>query len=325
MNKNSFCFSMLMATTICLFTSVSTYGQGSLLQGIPAFKEWSSLTEQALQESFFLVRVEYLLEEKSSGNRYGRNSQDYYNRLYTVGVRVNGRLWANSYRLNEPWADDPEFDKYRDDDAYLPVVSNYAVRPLNGREFKKLDNIEMEEFKFMEDLSLGGIAPIPNDSLSLEPNKKIFKRGLCVFLGNGDKLLEDESTDIDLEFRWLLLNTNRQGSNNVSFKADEDIMQEGILLNANASVGVLDFKVDGLLFQSDEESTRWNICRVPPEEEVLTAPDLPGNHLDAKGDGSSGNDDLSPVPEDEELTPMDVKEGDKPKKKKKWWRRKGKN
>jgi len=89
--------------------------------------------KQSLEPFFYVVCVEYVLEDKK-GKQFGADGNKYFNRRYTVGIATGGRLLVDSIGIY-PWVGDPFYDEYRNNTEYKPTLYKIRIRPVRSREY----------------------------------------------------------------------------------------------------------------------------------------------------------------------------------------------
>lgn len=95
----------------------------------------SRFVKSAADSAVVIIRMEYVAED-SKGMQYGRNAQAYYGRTYSIGLRMNGKIYAPKSAF-EPVAK-PEGAGM---DTLRLVRTELMIRPLAGGPFTPWENI----------------------------------------------------------------------------------------------------------------------------------------------------------------------------------------
>lgn len=91
---------------------------------LPSFKmESTALIENAVREGIYIIRTSYSLKEVASGDLYGLDGQTYFGELYSIGYALPDG-WIAIGDITSPWEKDHNFDKYQNDENYIPVLSD---------------------------------------------------------------------------------------------------------------------------------------------------------------------------------------------------------
>ena len=97
------------------------------------------LVEDAVKDGLMVIRRDYRLQKtvNDSVSYYGRNGKDYFGQAYSLGVKVNGGFYTLRSML-KPWETDENYERYRNDAAYEPVIFNNEHRYVEAPEYASL-------------------------------------------------------------------------------------------------------------------------------------------------------------------------------------------
>lgn len=112
-----------------------------------------ALVEDAVKEGFVLVGAQYQLKEKATGNLYGRGGRNYYGESYSLGYLFPQGCILAEESLS-PWDKDPDFEKYRKNEKYVPILMDTISLKKANRGVSRIN------------CSIRGISNLPNTGLS---------------------------------------------------------------------------------------------------------------------------------------------------------------
>ena len=99
-------------------------------------------TEKIIRESCknacVIIEKTYHLKEVKTGNLYGLNGKDEFGTVYSLGVATEEGLIVGD-KVTQPWNYDSNYEVYRSDIRYEPVLYETSVKPLGEKEFVHLD------------------------------------------------------------------------------------------------------------------------------------------------------------------------------------------
>jgi hypothetical protein len=205
----------------------------------------------ALKDVLFLVRTEYALEDRNTGQQYGRANKPYFNRSYAVGVAIEGQLVLHSSAAR-PWETDPEFDRYQSDTTKMPVLKGFALRPYRARDFEPYQG---QESAYGNNLYLD----LPGSTLgSLPAIGELAPSGCALYMRSSVALAENEQADLELHLVWCKLSKQNPLTDR-HWTPDKLIAEEHLLgavyVEPRGQYGRLEFAVFGLL--TDQEG--WKV------------------------------------------------------------------
>lgn len=281
-----------LCLSISLFFFLTAKGQQSQLGAVFEGK-WIKFAKEALQESFVHVQVEYVLEEQSTKDRYGRGDLRYFNRIYTTGVLADDLLWLNKEVFDSPWDGDPLFSGYRDDEQYKPVVAYVRVLSASATEYEEttVDVQRSVSSEAIEWVGLRTSLTLENSSLSVLPeDAEIGKNGLGVILTTSE-VIDRESPKLDLEIRLEELTEMENGTTVDLSILNTEAGRAGALLYPEAKGGRIIFKVYGFLHPT-ETNREWMVTQVTKRETVEDLSPIDGD--DQENSNALTDDDAFP-------------------------------
>jgi hypothetical protein len=257
------------------FTWGLAYGQIS----IPS--PWTERAESAIKESVFIVRVEYLLEEKGTGQRFGRNYLPYYNRIYTTGISAGGFIWTNGAVAERPWENDPAYDDYRGDVRYQGVVSRISVKKAGQADFVHLEGDRIKERHALDDISVAQMLPVEGAG-SLEFFRDSVSKMMGIFLSFPENFESNDAVPGKMEFVWLDVRHSSRGLSRTNLNFSPRL-NSGVVLGISAEEGKILIQLYGLMFPG-KEKTDWSIfplsrlsaAQPPPQDFKITPVPGPG-------------------------------------------------
>lgn len=170
--------------------------------GLNIGSEWSSHAVEAIEGCFYVVRVDYVLEEKATGNRYGRDGKEYFSRLYTTGVAVDGKIWVDGALLLHPEKSDEAYSSAEYDQEYIPRVVKYGFRSVKEFRFSELSTADLMDTLTAKQQTLVAF-PLPEGKPSFEATQKLTGKGLFVHLEAAPAFANNELAPIETELTWL--------------------------------------------------------------------------------------------------------------------------
>lgn len=258
------------------------------------------LVDNSIKEGVSIIESEYQLRNKKDGVLYGRGDKNAYGSVYHVGVNTPMGVITMDNILT-PWLSDPDFDKYRSNESYEPVLKDVKVYS-KGRS----DSISCVEFPLEK-----GIICNSDSSFFLLRNLNL----------NNNFEVQTESVVKDTWIIWFVVEneSNLQSLENLEFNAsyqkqDQDIngiyvktplgknvLLGGIVVTPHITgVGKIELKLVGLIKKKNNE---WEIMSIP--KDFINYSNQQSNEPKPS--------DIDNTLEEEELTPVNS-ESKKPKK-----------
>lgn len=112
-------------------------------QNLVNFNMFSSSLNNIIAESVSnglnIVKQEYVLIDTVANNptRYGHEDKDYFGCDYAFGVVVDGRMLTYKYLLT-PWNIDSNYNQYKNNAAYRPILSERFYRPIKISQYSEI-------------------------------------------------------------------------------------------------------------------------------------------------------------------------------------------
>ena len=92
------------------------------------------LIEDAVKDAIVLVETSYCIQDKETGQKYGRNGNSIFNSDVFFACKTSTGVMTEANAMT-PWENDPAFDKYRNDSKYQPVLSDSVIiKTLKGEK-----------------------------------------------------------------------------------------------------------------------------------------------------------------------------------------------
>lgn len=277
----------LLALFIGFFTAIQA--QPSLLNAFET--PLQAEMKAALKDVLFLVRLEYVLEDRNTRQQYGRANRPYFNRSYVIGVAIEGQLVLHSSAAR-PWDTDPEFDRYRSDTTKVPVLKGFALRPYHSESFEPYEG-EWQTQGNQLYLSL------PEEAGSLPSIGELTPSGCALYVRPAVALAENEQTALELHLVWCKL--SKQNPLTDRHWTPDKLLAEEHLLGAvyvepRGKDGRLDFAAFGLLTDSEGWKV-WPLAASEPQETEEEAAEQAEPEQAPESERPPAADELSPIGE----------------------------
>jgi hypothetical protein len=123
----------------------------------------TKLIEQAIRQSCFVVRQDYVLQD-DAGHRYGNAGKDYFGRTYGIGVVSGNKLWMSA-QVRQAWTGDAQYTPFKDSLEAVPFKT--ALRSVDSTTFMQdevwnadiKDGVAYGNFSAFQGAPLGEEAP----------------------------------------------------------------------------------------------------------------------------------------------------------------------
>lgn len=280
MNKKSF------------FLVISLLGMAISMNAQFSFGKLASdaLIEKALNGGIVIVEQKYQLKDKS-GDLYGRGGNDEFGSVYSIGVMTKGGLVINDY-IAHPWDHDGDYDQYRENKNYTPVLFKTSIKAVGQSEFKTIET-NIEELKEVDDPFF--FLPQSNGKLGLTiADTTGTVDGWMVWA----TIPVEEEIGAATELKQVLVSKKQFDLKNKEFKVDTPESLDKIVLGfftipRITETGSISFEISGILYKKDSE---WTYLPVklswqPEVTENSTTVDSNGGK---KQDKDEGNNKLTP-------------------------------
>lgn len=261
------------------------------------------LVDNSVKGGISIIKSEYQLKNKKDGSLYGRGGKDVYNVVYQVGINLpTGIMVMNDIRT--PWETDKDFDKYRNNESYEPVLKTIKVYSkvntdsVINRELaldtKIICNADSSAFLVMDTKS-------GNQFITRVVTNQIKDSWILWFaVDKGQKLIGFENLTFNTVYQRQEEEINGKI---VRTPLGSDILLCGILLAPHITgIGKIELHLAGII---NKDSNNWKLNS------------LPNNFINMTDDIST--EAVSKDTVDDELTPIESKNKakSKPKSKKK--------
>lgn len=95
-----------------------------------------NLIKETNFKAVVVVEQSYQLKD-NKGNVYGLNNKPEFGKVYSFGILIENGLIVDD-RITHPWNFDSNYDQYKNDKEYTPVLSETLIKPYGENEFVNL-------------------------------------------------------------------------------------------------------------------------------------------------------------------------------------------
>ncbi len=134
---------------IALISCYNTYAQSNIFK----VNLSNPLLEKAVEKSICIVQHDYVLEHKN-GERFYKGTNEYYDRVFGIGIFAENVIWTNNFVSNSYPNNDQELTPVITKTKVKPITKNnfqYINIPIENRS-EELYTIEYKENKNLESL-----------------------------------------------------------------------------------------------------------------------------------------------------------------------------
>lgn len=264
------------------------------------------LVDNSIKGGISIIKSEYQLRNKKDGKLYGRGGKDVYGFVCYIGINIpTGVLVMADIRT--PWLTDSDFDKYRNNETYEPVLktiklfSKYESDSVLCKELSIDTNVTYNNDStlfLLKDLNLKS-----NFNVQIESN---IKDSWIIWFSveKGQKLIGFENLDFNTIYQKQGEDINGK---NIKTPLGSNMLLGGIVLTPKITgIGKIDLRLVGLL---NKESINWKMSSLPSEflknDKKISSESTPIQTID------------NPISDDDELTPIGKNKPQEKKSKKK--------
>lgn len=216
------------------------------------------MVQQAIEKNLVVAKTGYRVSDTVSGTVFGRNGNEVFNHVYSVGVSCSEGIWFPQYTFM-PWLVDSDFVQLRN--QYKPIRYGFAIRNVTSDTMygDTLNVMKLKKTHFNdESFALSEIEY--ENSLQIDESQDIVN-GWLVWVYTSD------SADIvsSPSFAVVSHNTDVRKKNKVSapifsFLSEDSIGKRrligGIYVSAHISNANIAFRLAGLLIRDGDS---WKI------------------------------------------------------------------
>jgi len=253
-----------------LFTGITT---GLFAQQLPGFgttyfSNNQQLIEDAVKDGLFVMSSYYKLQDttKTEPAYYGRKSLPYFGVTYTLGIKVKNGYFISNAAVH-PWMGDSNYREstYRNDNRYVPVVSEYKYRLLDDTAYQPLplkdatiNEISKNRSYFVRD------AVFQNEGFNIDTSTGM-KKGWLVWATTDKPLAEQPEQALSFTiYRAEVVFEKSKDSYEIKAPATDKIVLGGFfVLPVPTGIGQIEFKLTGILAN---EMNQWSIVRMTSTE-----------------------------------------------------------
>lgn len=254
------------------------------------------LVDNSIKGGISIIKSEYQLRSIKDGGLYGRGGKDVYGSVYYVGINIPTGLLAMS-DIQKPWLTDSDFDKYRNNESYEPVLK--TIKVFSAQESDTVSCTELKpktEVVYNSDSSLVLLKDIIlKNNFDLKIESDIKDSWIVWFaVDKGQALTGFDNLDFNTVYQKQDQDINGK---DVKTPLGTNILLGGIVLTPNITgVGKIELQLVALL---KKESNSWKISSLP--KEFLKN----GQNSSEKPASATAID--NPKGDDDELTPIKSK------------------
>lgn len=263
------------------------------------------LVDNSIKIGVTIIKSDYLLRNKKNGGLYGRGGKDFYGSVCYVGINMPTGILAFT-DARTPWLTDSDFDKYRNNDSYEPVLKSIYVLTKNESDSVITKELSIDKeivcnndstFFLFEDLNI-------DNKFDLQSDSYIKDSWIIWFsINKNQKLNGFDNLDFNTVYQKQEENINGKY---IKTPFGTNTLLGGIVLTPQiVGVGKIALQLVGLL---KKDTDNWKIIALPSEF-IKKSKNIPLESAPKPTfDNSTGNDD--------ELTPIKTKSTNKAKSKK---------
>jgi len=262
------------------------------------------LIESSVADGIYIVRTNYVLKEKSTGNLYGRGGEQFYGSYYTIGYKLPTGIVCDRH-AQTPWVRDQEYDKYRNNEKYEPVLTDsFSITGIMNE--KKVQSLPTTQFRIISNTDIGLFSSLFSNDEFFSVNAKDLgeQTGWIVWLSSTTNDFHAKGAKLNLTSSNKLLNI----TDSTKIKIETPVYSERIvggifIIPEFVGVGKIRLNLRGLIMKEEEQwflypaNKNWKLCN---NSRIDVSPAEVTNQVDI-----------------EELTPIKEKTTSKKKKKSK--------
>ncbi|MDR1555698.1 MAG: hypothetical protein LBS88_01535 [Tannerellaceae bacterium] len=221
------------------------------------------LIEEAVKDVFFIIRQGYQLKDVSvkPPKYYGRDNNPFFGFTYSLGIKTTTGFYTDE-KVLRPWDYDSNYDSYRTNKSYEPVLS--------GARYRSFYSDNLQEMTFVTD----SCATLSKPFVHVK-NTKIFNgKGFSTEVRNGIQngwlvwvVLDKPLETIGSVGSFLVLNPHElqlessQKTYEMPVPSVErnKIIAGGIYIVPVASAGQISYQLVGLISESDN---KWYLQKI---------------------------------------------------------------
>ncbi len=250
---------------ICAFVAAATPAVSqdarTILDGINKIGE-NELIENAVKEGFVYVNTYYALENKDNGRKYGRDSHDYYGSLCYLGYAVNGG-YITMAEAAMPWEADSDYDDFRNDEKYSPVLlDSIYVRLTDGS-----GKVKARMGNTIADLDETGLVFLTSEQQDenrfVTTGEEAEKGWLVMAMLPKGKNTLDRKTPLAYTSKALTVQPGAKQQLVAAPKREETIVGGVFVVPVYKAVGQVELQARGFLTKSGEDG-KWKLSFYTP-------------------------------------------------------------
>ena len=260
---------------------------------LPTFKfQTNELVETSISQGLYMVRTQYQLKEVSTGKLYGRGGRQWFGRNFTIGFALPGGLVCSEVAF-APWTTDKNYDKYRGNDNYEPVLTDsISLRPLDSEGL--FSNYPISISTRTEESSCQRLSITYPDTLTFSMDMRSGEEmnGWVVWVMDKENGKQDTPA-IALTSYETSVNIPETERCTIDAPLRTETILGGCFVTAETKgVGIINLKLSGIIYKDGNEWLLYPVKRLAAVS----------NEVESQSDSSitdGGNDTT-----DDELTPL---------------------
>ena len=217
--------------------------------------------EDAVKNGLFIIRQEYKLRDVEAKTSYGLDGKSYFGETYSLGIKVNEGYYINDKVIN-PWNYDSNFDKYRNNPKYTPIISTCEYKSLEDSLYCSL-SLDRDSFK---DAPGNSFVRIENDKpfegKGFSANTTFGKKeGWLVWAVTSMPVAKNPNSPVSLiSYRKeLVFEAEKENYEIENPPFDKEITGGIYIVPEITEIGQVTFRLAGLLHL---KNNKWNVMKI---------------------------------------------------------------
>ncbi|MDR2232001.1 MAG: hypothetical protein LBE56_02620 [Tannerella sp.] len=265
-----------------LFAGIHAAAQQSSINFGNMLSSNQQLIEDAVKDGFFIIRQRYQLQDTTARTPtyFGWQNRDWFGESYSLGVKVKTGYYLFDKAII-PWLYDTNFEQYKTNSKYVPVLSDGDFRTFENIDYQSLPrgNALIKEGSSNRIFLLPDTSSFQQKGFSVDTGKG-EKKGWLVWVTT-DKPLEEQPDQKPSCLIYRLELNFEQGKNSYDVKdpaTDKNIVGGFYFLPEITDIGQITFSLSGVLLRENgswqvavlSNSTNQNIKQPNSSESGLT-------------------------------------------------------
>jgi hypothetical protein len=265
MNKNRFV--SILALFACLLP-LTSHAQLNLRLGKGFLSTEQDLVYRSLSDVVVILKQEYVLNDIKNNKEYGLGANDYFGRVYTIGVFSAGKIWV-SKTFKSPWLADTAFKTYLKNDTLKPKIRSISYRVLNSKQYKPLQYADNDTSSYpVAFYDATHIAQIVNQPKLLDTN------GIIILVASDQPIALNDTIGLNVYVYHTKLSFT-PGNKNEGVPAKmpaRDNVIGGAFFKPVVSVGKIELTFQGIMHKKQSNWYVWALPSVAGNQLKLNEP-----------------------------------------------------